>query len=89
MTVKYGRGKRSNYAFMGFARVAYPQDPMYDIYWCDSKGVIDDYKDYTPTRRSMSKKAVLRRIKQIGYPAGTRVTVSNWFVGYANLIVTV
>lgn len=94
MRVIWGKGRRSRHNFMGFAKVTYKEDPRYNIpyskwKYIDSEGIVENYKHYKATRRKQSLRTILRRIRKMNYPEGTRLVFFNWYVGYADVYIVV
>ena len=93
MRVIWGKGRRLRHSFMPFAKVTYKEDPRYDrpyyIWYSDSEGIVEGYRKFRPTRRMQSLRSILRRVRKMNYPEGTRIVLRNWYVGYANVMIIV
>lgn len=93
MKIIYGKGKKSKHGFMPFAKVTYKEDLMYDIsnarWYTDSEGFVDDYKRLPVTKRMQTLKTILRKVRKMNYPKGTRIVIVSWFVGYADVMIIV
>lgn len=91
MRVIWGKGRRSRHSFMPIAKVTYKEDPLYDFksWYSDSEGVVEGYRRFCATRRTQSLRSILRRVRKMNYPKGTRIVISNWFVGYADVMIIV
>lgn len=81
---------------MGGVKIIYPNDPYFALkknrraaWFYDSRGFVDDYVPFIPSKREMSIKSIIRRIRKQHYPKGTRFVFHNWYVGYANIMITI
>ena len=93
MKIIYRKGKRSKHGFMPSAKVTYKDDFRYDWpsarWYIDSEYETDNYRRLPVTKRMQTLKTILRKVKKMNYPEGTRIVVSSWFVGYASVMIIV
>ena len=88
------RGKHTNFNFMPFAKVVYPETVQEVSLWsartnASTCNILRFCEDGTLrfNKRNVSFKAALRKIRKQNYRKGTVVHLLNWHVGYSDLLV--
>lgn len=77
MKVSYSEGRRSRHGFMNFGRLEEGEE----VYW--------GQLCIRSVRRMPSRKTIERRVAKMNLKKGSVITVPNWYVGYADLVIEV